>query len=293
MGLYRRVAASFIRLATRRRKPRRAPVIALHCSGADAGQWRSLRNSLGEDYDLVAPEHYGCKAAGPWPGERAFTLADEAERTLALIDASDRPVHLVGHSYGGGVALKIAVERPERIASLSLYEPSAFHVLRAIGNRGAAAFAEIQTLVQRTVGGIAIGDHRGAAAAFVDYWNGHGAWDTLRPPVQAALMRWLPKAPLDFSALIEEPTALAAYASLRVPALVLRGEHALTPSRLIAETLWALLPAAELREIAGAGHMGPLTHTAAVNAAIVRHIARVEHCRQHPETRASSLARVA
>src|SRR6266536_1481912 len=36
------------------------------------------------------------------------------------------PVHLIGHSYGGGVALRVAVERSNRIASLTLYEPTAF-----------------------------------------------------------------------------------------------------------------------------------------------------------------------
>lgn len=274
LPLYRRVVESLARRVAS--PPERGLVIALHCSGADGGQWRALRETLGNAFETVAPDHFGCATTGPWPGERAFTLADEAERTLALIDASDRPVHLVGHSYGGAVALKAAALRPDRIASLSLYEPSAFHVLRGIGDRGTAAFAEIQAVVQRTVQGVATGDCRGAVAAFVDYWSGRGAWASLRPPVQAALTRWLPKAPLDFAALIDEPTSLATYASLRMPALILRGEHALAPSRLIAETLWALMPDAALTVIDGAGHMGPLTQAGAVNAAIARHIQRFE-----------------
>ena len=112
-----------------------APVIALHCSGAGAGQWRQLGEALAPRHELVAPEHYGCDSTGPWSGEHAFTLADEAARTIEIIDRSDGKVHLVGHSYGGGVALRAAVERPDRIASLTLYEPSAFHLLRAMGAR--------------------------------------------------------------------------------------------------------------------------------------------------------------
>ena len=97
-----------------------ASVIALHCSGAGAGQWRQLGNALDSRYELVAPEHYGCDSAGPWSGEHAFTLADEAARTIEIIDRSSCKVHLVGHSYGGGVALRAAVERPNRIAKASL-----------------------------------------------------------------------------------------------------------------------------------------------------------------------------
>ena len=37
-----------------------APVIALHCSGAGAGQWRQLGDALDSHYELAAPEHYGC-----------------------------------------------------------------------------------------------------------------------------------------------------------------------------------------------------------------------------------------
>ena len=108
--------------------------------------------------------------------------------------------------------------------------------------------------------GVVTGDYRGAVAAFVDYWNGPGAWDAMRPAVQSALIRWAPKAPLDFRALIDEPTPASAYRALALPVLILRGEHAPTPTRVIAEGLSDLLPASRLIAVDGAGHMGPLTH---------------------------------
>ena len=190
------------------RPARRGRVIALHCSGAGAGQWTYLAEALGGGYQLLAPEHFGNESAGPWTGERAFMLADEAARSIALIDQCEGKIHLVGHSYGGGVALNVALARPERIASMALYEPSAFHLLRQMGGGGAEAFAEITSIVRRTCEGIVTGDYRGAALAFVDYWNGPGAWDALRPAVQESLILWSPKAPLDFRALIEEVNAL-------------------------------------------------------------------------------------
>ena len=248
-------------------------VIALHCSGAGAAQWGRLAEALGGTYELIAPEHYGCDRTGPWTGDHAFTLADEAARTIALIDGNDRKVHLVGHSYGGGVALHAALARPDRIASLTLYEPSAFSLLRQFGPRAAAAFAEIRSIANRTGAGIATGDYRSAAATFVDYWSGPGAWNALRPAVQDGLARWAAKAPLDFAALIDEPTSVSAYARLSCPTLVIRGEHAPAPTRIIADTLPSLLPHARLVIVTGAGHMGPLTHAAEVNALIAPHIA--------------------
>src|SRR6516162_7824695 len=97
-------------------------VIALACSGGSGKQWRQLGTALGPACRLATPEHYGSPSTGPWTGGQRFTLADEAARTIALIDRSADRVHLVGHSYGGGVALHVALARPERIASLALYE---------------------------------------------------------------------------------------------------------------------------------------------------------------------------
>ena len=142
------------------------PVIALRCSGAGSGQWRQVGETLGPAYTLFAPEHYGCERTGPWTGTHAFTLADEAARTIDLIDRSVNKVHLVGHSYGGGVALHVALARPARIASLALYEPSAFHLLKIMGDRDAAAFAEIADIMRVTAQGVIAGDYARCGSCF-------------------------------------------------------------------------------------------------------------------------------
>jgi pimeloyl-ACP methyl ester carboxylesterase len=254
------------------RPSRRERVIALHCSGAGAGQWRHLGDTLGAQYHLFAPEHYGCASTGSWTGEHAFRLADEAARTIALFDEWQENIHLVGHSYGGAIALHVALARPDQIASMVLYEPSAFHLLRQLGAVGAEAANEIEMVAQRTRDGIVSGDYRGCMTAFVNYWNGAGAWDAMAPDLQRSLIRWAPKGPLDFQALLHEPTRLAAYRTLRCPVLIVRGEHAPKPSRLIAQTLSELLPNSRLVVVDRAGHMGPLTHAAEVSRLIARHI---------------------
>jgi pimeloyl-ACP methyl ester carboxylesterase len=258
--------------ANRALHQQRGHVIALHCAGSDARQWRQLGQTLGPRYELLTPEHYGCAGTGPWTGTHAFTLADEAARTIALIDAMDCNVHLVGHSYGGGVALHAARMRPDRIETLTLYEPSAFHLLRQIDAGGADALAEIAAIARLTGDGVITGDYRAAAEAFIDYWSGKGTWAALRPDLRDALVRWLPKAPLDFAALIGEHAEADDYRYLRCSALIIRGEHSPTPARLIAETLPTLLPNARLAVVPGAGHMGPFTHAPEVNAIIGRHI---------------------
>lgn len=257
-------------------------VIALHCSGSSAAQWRHLEAKLGQRFAFAAPEHYGSGNAPAWTGG-AFTCADEAERSLALIDGTDRPVHLIGHSYGGGIAMHIALARPTRLASLTLYEPSAFYLLRQLGD-GAAPLAEIETLADTLAANIEAGEPRAAAKRFIDYWGGRGSWNAMRPRLQDAVLRWLPKGPLEFNALFKELGSWSDFARCGAPVLVMRGEHAPAPTRVIADMLASSFPNARRAVVAGAGHMGPVTHADAVNALIALHI---EDATANPRRRAA------
>ena len=57
-----------------------------------------------------------------------------------------------------------------------------------------------------------------------------------------------------------------------MPTLILRGEHAPRPSRLIAAGLARVMRTARLRIVPNAGHMGPFTHADDVNTAIAEHL---------------------
>ncbi|MFW6076920.1 MAG: alpha/beta fold hydrolase, partial [Hyphomicrobiales bacterium] len=194
---------------------------------------------------------------------------------LSLPEVGDSRFHLVGHSYGGGVALKLATMVPQRIASLSLYEPSAFHLLHVLGPRGKAAFGDIRRIARAVADGLVTGDYQAAARQFVEYWNGPDSWAAMKPEMQAEMVRYLPKACLDFQALFEEDTPPSVYRALDTPMLVMVGEFAPAPTRVVAEGLAALVPGSVIRRIAGAGHMGAISHAGVVNELILTHISQV------------------
>ena len=257
-----------------------APVIALHCSGADGSQWRKLVAAMGPGFDVLTPSFIGSGDAVPWHGERAFTLLDEARMIIDAIDAMPAPVHLVGHSYGGGVALKVASVRPDRIASLSVYEPTAFHVLKQLGPATGAAIVEIEEVVATMLRCVMAGEYRRAGSTFVDYWGGPGAWSVMRPELRDALIRWLPKSALELKAMLDDDTPLAAYGRVDCPTLIIRGERARVPTRSIADALADALPNGAIEVLPGAGHMGPVTHARQVISRFADHIRACEAARR-------------
>jgi pimeloyl-ACP methyl ester carboxylesterase len=268
-------------------------VIALHCSGSSGRQWNKLAQKLGDRFSLIAPDLIGSGATPPWSGAHRFHLADEAARIIGIVDALDVPVHLVGHSYGGGVALRIARERPTRVASLSLYEPSAFHVLRSMGPDGRSALMEIRSVAGDVAHNVIAGDYRAAAHRFVDYWNGEGTWSGAKPESQIELARYVPKATLEFGALIEEPTSLVAYRRFACPVLLMRGARGPVPTALIAQKLFSIIRGAVIEEIPDAGHMGPFSHAEFVSDMIAAHVSAAAGCDYPADQEASDHLRAA
>jgi pimeloyl-ACP methyl ester carboxylesterase len=264
--------STILPLATDREAEGPTLVIALHCSGGSGRQWRSLVDVLEGAAAVVAPDLIGTADVGPWCGKGRFSLADEAAPIVALIDSFTGPVHLVGHSYGAGVALQAAVLRPSRISSLSLYEPTTFSFLSGMGPEGQSALREIQAVARAAQEGLLSGCYRSATECFVDYWNGAGTWAGMKPSVQAELLRYLPKVCLDFQALFTNGVRLEAYRRLQMPILILQGEHAPRPTALIAGRLHAMGHRTSSQLVRGAGHMGPLTHAVEVAELMGRHI---------------------
>jgi pimeloyl-ACP methyl ester carboxylesterase len=263
------------------------PVVLLHASGSSNAQWRALIERLSPRYRVIAPDLYGYGASANWPGRGAFRLGHEAAVVRALIERLDEPAHLVGHSYGGAVALNVARLGGEPLRSLTVIEPVAFHLLRGGDATDAAALGEISAIAGAVAHALACGDYAGGCGRFVDYWSGPGAWAGIPAAKREALAARLGKVALDFHATLNEPTRLEEFRTLALPTLIMQGACSPLPTRRICERLAAVLPEAQSKTIEGAGHMAPVTHRDEVNALIAAHLdsnsGRVSRC---PELRA-------
>jgi pimeloyl-ACP methyl ester carboxylesterase len=242
------------------------PVLLLHSGGFTSRQWRRLAESLATGYRVTAPDLLGYGTSGAWPQDEPFHFRQDLEFLLSRID---EPVHVVGHSYGGFLALQLALARPDLVRSIAAYEPVAFGILDEIEDADACAPL---ALVKRTWDPDASGVDEQWLAAFVDWWNGAGAWLHLPEETRGAFRSVGWKVFQEVMTLAADRTNRATYATITAPTLLLGGAASPLTERRVVEKLAAALPHASARFFDGVGHMGPITHAQLVNAAIADHL---------------------
>lgn len=247
-------------------------VLLLHCSGSSGAQWRSLAARLGTRYQVIAPDLIGYGGSSPWSGRGKFCLAQEAGVLRGILGRLGEQVHLVGHSYGGAVALHLARTRPELFRSLALIEPSAFHLLRGGDAIDAAALSEITEVAAQAKAALAGSDQADAFGRFVDYWSGPGTWSAMPADKRQTFAPQLAKVVLDFQAILGDPAELEDVRDIALPALLVQGGCTKLPSRCVCKRLRDALPGARFSVVRRAGHMLPITHRDEVNALIASHI---------------------
>jgi pimeloyl-ACP methyl ester carboxylesterase len=246
-------------------------VVLLHGSASSRHQWRKLATQLSDRYRVLVPDLHGY-------GETILhdtappRLSDELGIVRGLADHIGEPFHLVGHSFGGAIALGAARLVHEQLASLTLFEPAAFHFLRDAGDT--EAWSEIDDIAQQHMGYAWERKLEACADVMMGYWIGIPAWKAMPQEKRAAIIATMPKVAFEWRWITLIEDSLARYARIDAPTLLLRGAHTRVPPRRVIDLLRNTLPNCRVEEIQGAGHMAPLTHPEIVNAVIQAHIDR-------------------
>jgi pimeloyl-ACP methyl ester carboxylesterase len=249
-------------------------VVCLHSNASNSGQWRALMEMLAARFHVLAADSYGAGKSPAWPTERSIRLRDEVALLEPVFARAGDAFSLVGHSYGGGLALVAALAHRNRVRAMALYEPTLF----ALVEREAPSPNDvdgIRNAVVESVKALERGDAAQAARCFIDFWMGEGSFDRMPERVQAATAESVQNIQGWKDALFDEPTPLQAFAGLQIPVLLMVGKRSPLSSRAVAQRLKRVLPKVEVVELEGLGHMGPVTHPDTVNPLICRFMERI------------------
>ncbi|MDA7428203.1 alpha/beta hydrolase [Primorskyibacter aestuariivivens] len=247
-------------------------VILLHSSVAGARQWRGLMDRLAGTYRLIAVNLFGYGTTPPWDLRRPQSLEDQARLIESLLQGDRSRARLVGHSFGGSVAMKAATLFPERIDKLVLIEPNPFYLLAQAGRSDAYAEAEALRGCIKTTG--ATGDWPRAAAEFADYWTGAGSWDRMPEDRRQKFAQALKPNFHEWDAVMTPDLPLSDWhARLPRDTTVMHAADTVRSIREIVELLASGHPGWRFETFETGGHMAPLSHPDMVNAAVKKALA--------------------
>lgn len=222
-------------------------------SGASWGPVaRALAASDGAAVDLRGFDMPGHGRSADWqPGPDSPDYHTAVTRIAAAM--IERPLDLIGHSFGATVALRIAVAAPEAIRSLTLIEPVLF----------AAAPSPMQDALNDQLAGLLeAGREDEAVRAFLSVWGANGS-EGLSPAALAQMRRQIGLVAQTSGALREDHANIlrpGGLEAVEAPVLLISGADSPPVIHAIAEVLAARLPDVGRASVPGSAHMLPLTH---------------------------------
>jgi lipase len=246
------------------------PVLALHCSLAHSGAWSGMVGQL-RGVTVTALDHPGHGKSADWDGrEEIHGLSTRIAIEMAETLGNGGAIDLFGHSFGGTVALRIALERPDLVRSLVLVEPVIFAAAKAD-----PAYPPFRADHEKLASLMAEGQWEEAATLF------HAAWGTgetladLPDRQRAYILARIHHIAAQNPVLLEDAAGLLRPGGLEgisAPVLMIEGGASPPIIDAIQRSLCARLPRTTRLVVPGAGHMVPITHAAAVAKAVQIHL---------------------
>ena len=235
------------------------PLVLVHGSWVDRRVWDRAVPLLSRSFEVVAYDRRGHSLSSCPPGQGS--IRDDVDDLAALIDfLALGPAHVSGASWGGSIALRLVVVRPELLRSVTIHEPPLFDLLDAEAP-GLPDLTELRARLATVAARLEAGDLEGAARLYFDQVaETPGGWAGLDYGQQSTLL----SNALTYLDQCRDPDALGIeiedLAGFSGPALLTHGDRRAPLFKRIVEMIVAVMPGARSELIPGAAHDPQVTH---------------------------------
>jgi pimeloyl-ACP methyl ester carboxylesterase len=208
-----------------------------------------------EGLDAIAPDLPGFGATAP-PDE-AWGSPEYAEALIPVLEAEGRPVVLVGHSFGGRVALILAAARPDLVDALILTGVPLLRPAGFIAPKPSRSLRLAKALNRLGLVSEARLERRRRRSGSPDYQRATGV-------LRGVFVRVVNET--------DDGTYVRALGAVECPIELIWGENDTAATVAVAEEAAALAPGSKLTRLVGVGHLTPTEAPDELRAAVERHL---------------------
>ncbi len=201
------------------------------------------------------------------------SILHETNMLESVVRKTGGGVHLVGHSFGGLVALTVALRNRVPLSSLTIVEAPAAELLRERGE--VEHYRAFRRMTDAYFASFASGNTE-AIAEMIDFYGGAGTFASWPQRVRDYAVETTPVNILDWASAYGFPLSAAALSAVDLPVLIVRGGASHPAVQRANALLGECLGRAELATVDGAAHFMIATHAGEVGNLISEHIHRVE-----------------
>lgn len=242
-------------------------IILLHSTVSGNRQWRKLIDLLSDRYRVVAPNLIGYGSTDKWSDNKPQSLRDQAKLIRQFIPKDGSKFSLVGHSFGGSVAMMAAKMYFSSVDKLILIEPNPNYLLQEMGKL--SDFKEVLAMRDCIKVNGAQNTWDVAAEVFTDYFNGKGTWDKMDETRKEIFVNALKPNFYEWDAVMNETVSIEEWrTSLPKVTTVLSCKKTINSSSGVIKLLRENMPSWHFIEYDEGGHMAPLTRPNVVNPII-------------------------
>jgi pimeloyl-ACP methyl ester carboxylesterase len=235
--------------------------------------WKGIVSRLGGGFRVVTTSLLGNGRTTERRSPSDVSIRLQVDALEYVVRRAGGPVHLVTHSYGGVAALALVLARHIPLASLFMIEPNPADVLRQAGDLD--LYQRFRTMSEAYAHAFARGEKE-AIARVVDFYDGPGTYVASPARVREYLVAFTRSNILDWATMYGFDAALADYAAISAPTVIVRGMRGHPGMLRIAEILQAHIAGAELVSVEDAGHFMLATHAQRLAPLIAAHVQRAE-----------------
>jgi pimeloyl-ACP methyl ester carboxylesterase len=221
------------------------PLVLLHGGLVDSRAWRREIKAFSAEYHVISWDAPGCGRSSDPPAD--VTLDDYADTVAALLDSLDvGPAHVLGHSFGGGLALAVYERHARLVRSLILVSAYA-------GWSGSLPPEEVEERRLR-----AERNARRPTEEWIDEFLAT-LFDETTPrhlvdETREIMLDTRPRGMLPMLNAFAQADLTATLEHVAVPTLLLYGERDQRSPRPVAEAMAAAIPTSRLVFLPGVGH---------------------------------------